>query len=205
MNEKFFDMKKDKQDRIINGAMKVFAVDSYCHASTDDMVREAQISKGLLFHYFENKIGIYRFVYEYSVRFLCLEIKRQIPGPAKDYFGLVDQVLKAASTAAGQYPYILLFLLRVREETDEEAKLVTAEMGSRLTQLLEELKGQADKMILSQKIDPGVFTRTMEYAIIGEIRECYRHNVTDSKFLYERLSQYVQMMNNVSMRSCSNP
>ena len=93
----------------------------------------------------------------------------------------------------------------MREETDEEAKLVTAEMGSRLTQLLEELKGQADKMILSQKIDPGAFTRTMEYAIIGEIRGCYRHNVTDSRILYERLSQYVQMMNNVSMRSCSNP
>ena len=54
MNEKFFDLKKEKQDRMINAALKVFALNGYRHASTDDIVREAAISKGLLFHYFEN-------------------------------------------------------------------------------------------------------------------------------------------------------
>ena len=56
MNEKFFDLKKEKQDRMINAALKVFALNGYRHASTDDIVREAAISKGLLFHYFENKL-----------------------------------------------------------------------------------------------------------------------------------------------------
>ena len=51
MNEKFFDLKKEKQDRMINAALKVFALNGYRHASTDDIVREAAISKGLLFHY----------------------------------------------------------------------------------------------------------------------------------------------------------
>ena len=50
MNEKFFDLKKEKQDRMINAALKVFALNGYRHASTDDIVREAAISKGLLFH-----------------------------------------------------------------------------------------------------------------------------------------------------------
>ena len=51
MNSKFFDLKKEKQDRMINAALKVFAMQGYRHASTDDIVREAGISKGLLFHY----------------------------------------------------------------------------------------------------------------------------------------------------------
>ena len=63
MNEKFFDLKKEKQDRMINAALKVFALNGYRHASTDDIVREAAISKGLLFHYFENKLGVYAFVW----------------------------------------------------------------------------------------------------------------------------------------------
>ena len=46
MNEKFFDLKKEKQDRMINAAQKVFALNGYRHASTDDIVREAAISKG---------------------------------------------------------------------------------------------------------------------------------------------------------------
>ena len=50
MNDKFFDLKKDKQDRIINAALQVFALNGYRHASTDDIVKLASISKGLLFH-----------------------------------------------------------------------------------------------------------------------------------------------------------
>lgn len=52
MNNKFFDAAKEKQDRIINAALQVFAVNGYRHASTDEIVRIAGISKGLLFHYF---------------------------------------------------------------------------------------------------------------------------------------------------------
>ena len=55
MNERFFDLKKDRQDRIINGAMRIFAQNGYRHASTDEMVAAASISKGLLFHYFKSK------------------------------------------------------------------------------------------------------------------------------------------------------
>ena len=63
MNDKFFDLKKEKQDRMINGALKVFALNGYQKASTDDIVKEAEISKGLLFHYFGSKAGLYIFVY----------------------------------------------------------------------------------------------------------------------------------------------
>ena len=41
MNDKFFDLKKDKQDRIINAALQVFALNGYRHASTDDIVKLA--------------------------------------------------------------------------------------------------------------------------------------------------------------------
>jgi len=44
MNEKFFDLKKEKQDRMINAALKVFAMNGYEHASTDEIVKEAGIS-----------------------------------------------------------------------------------------------------------------------------------------------------------------
>ena len=45
MNEKFFDLKKEKQDRMINAALKVFAENGFRRASTDEMVKEAGISK----------------------------------------------------------------------------------------------------------------------------------------------------------------
>ena len=46
MNEKFFDLKKEKRDRIINAGLKIFALNGYRHASTDEIVAEARISEG---------------------------------------------------------------------------------------------------------------------------------------------------------------
>ena len=44
MNEKFFDLAREKQDRMINGAVEVFAKNGYKHARTDDMVKAVGVS-----------------------------------------------------------------------------------------------------------------------------------------------------------------
>ncbi len=86
MNEKFFDLKKEKQDRMINASLKVFAMNGYAHASTDDIVREAGISKGLLFHYFVSKLGLYSFIYDYSIRYVILELTTGVDKEEKQLF-----------------------------------------------------------------------------------------------------------------------
>jgi len=48
--EKFLKLDDEKKDRILNAAMKEFRY-GYVKASTDIIVKEAGISKGLLFHY----------------------------------------------------------------------------------------------------------------------------------------------------------
>ena len=52
MIEKFFDLSREKQDRMINGAIEVFAKNGYKHASTEDIVKPVDVSKGLWFHNF---------------------------------------------------------------------------------------------------------------------------------------------------------
>ena len=86
VNDKFFDLKKEKQDRMINAALKVFATQGYRHGSTDDIVREAGVSKGLLFHYFGSKVGVYRFIYDYSVKYMMLELRSTVDTKEKDLF-----------------------------------------------------------------------------------------------------------------------
>lgn len=67
MNEMFFRLPEEKQQRIINAGIEVFSSHEYKRASTDEIARKACISKGLLFHYFHNKkslslsAGLYRF------------------------------------------------------------------------------------------------------------------------------------------------
>ena len=127
MNSKFFDLKKEKQDRIINAALKVFALQGYRHGSTDDIIREAGISKGLLFHYFGSKLGVYRFIYDYSVRYMNLELRSTVNPKEKDLFAVIKQVECARMHAMKGYPYMQQFLNRSLSEDSYEALLSVEE------------------------------------------------------------------------------
>ena len=123
MNGKFFDLKKDKQDRMINAALKIFALRGYRHASTDDIVREAAISKGLLFHYFKSKLGVYSFIYDYSVRYMILEMRTAVDPKEKDLFEVMKQIEHARMKDMRGYPYMQQFLNRSMAEDVSEALL----------------------------------------------------------------------------------
>ena len=54
MNEKFYSLPKEKQQRIIQAGYRVFGGGSYKKCPVGEIAREAGISKSLLFYYFKN-------------------------------------------------------------------------------------------------------------------------------------------------------
>ena len=104
---------------MINAGLKLFAQNGYHHASTDEIVKEAKISKGLLFHYFGSKAGYYSFLFDYANRFTILELKSGIRSEEADYFEMQKQILIQEIDISTQYPYMLLFLESVKSETDK--------------------------------------------------------------------------------------
>lgn len=143
LNEKFWDLNKTKQNSMINGALKVFSRDGFRHASTDEIVAEAGISKGLLFHYFYSKSGIYEFLAEYSARFALVELNSGIAkaGPLP-YFELQRKITASECSAMRRYPYMFLFLERAESDgTFENREAVlsgTAPYNERRSEVLAE-------------------------------------------------------------------
>lgn len=121
LNEKFWDLNKNKQNSMISGALKVFSRDGFRHASTDEIVAEAGISKGLLFHYFYSKSGIYGFLAEYSARFALVELNSAISkaGPLP-YFELQRKITSSECAVMRRYPYLFLFLERAGSDNSYE-------------------------------------------------------------------------------------
>jgi len=66
MISKFLSLDTEKQQRIINAALDEFAQKGYKNASTNEIVKNANISKGLLFYYFKNKKNLFIYLVEYS-------------------------------------------------------------------------------------------------------------------------------------------
>jgi TetR/AcrR family transcriptional regulator len=124
MFSKFFNLEKEKQVRIVNAAIKEFAQKGYENASTNEMVKEAGISKGLLFHYFQNKKQLYLFLYEYCVDLLVNEVFEKVDMVETDFFARVRQVALVKMELLKKYPQVLKFLESAYIEDANEVKPV---------------------------------------------------------------------------------
>ena len=193
MNSKFFDLKKEKQDRMINAALKVFAMQGYRHASTDDIVREAGISKGLLFHYFGSKIGVYTFVYDYSVRYMTLELG-SVPATETNLFAFVKQVEAARIRAMKGYPYMQQFLNRAMIEDESEALLAIEEKRNTLKAFYENLYCCIDYSGLPSNVDGEKLLNMIDYTIKGLMTERFLDASYHPDMLYEEVCSYLDML-----------
>lgn len=63
-----------RKDRILDAALKEFASKGYYKASTNAIVKEANVSKGLLFHYFQSKKVLFITIYRRSYEMILNEI-----------------------------------------------------------------------------------------------------------------------------------
>ncbi|MBQ7360071.1 MAG: TetR/AcrR family transcriptional regulator [Lachnospiraceae bacterium] len=193
MNEKFFDLKKEKQDRMINAALKVFAMHGYRHASTDDMVREAGISKGLLFHYFGSKLGVYTFVFDYSVRYMTLELTSTIKKDETDFFELLKQKEQAKMQALRGYPYMQQFLDRCMVEDVSEALLAIEEKRNIFAQNIEGIYGQIDLSSLPAGVNGEKLWRMLELTIRGLMTQRIMDGSFQAGMLYDEICEYIEM------------
>ena len=175
MNEKFFDLKKEKQDRMINAALKLFAENGYRRASTDDMVKEAGISKGLLFHYFGSKLGLYEFVYDYSVKFLTMELSSVLHQEETDFFVLRGQIEQAKAAVMKNFPYVQLFLYRASKEDETEALTAITEKRQQLRELYDSMYSHVDESSVAGG-SPDRIRRMTDYTLNGLLEDLLRTN-----------------------------
>ena len=71
--EKFENLDLEKQQKILEAALMEFAENGYQQASTNRIVKQAGIGKGMLFYYFKNKRDLYEYLVEYSLNFIINE------------------------------------------------------------------------------------------------------------------------------------
>lgn len=194
MNEKFFDLKKEKQDRMINAALSVFAENGYRYASTDDIVRRAHISKGLLFHYFESKLGLYTFIYEYSVRYMKMELGNAVNPKETNFFAVYKQIEIAKLQILKNYPFLQMFLDKADTENVSEAILSIEERHNELLSLYEKIDAQVDLSIFPKKIDGNKIRRMLKYTVRDLMNDHLNDHSFNAEMLYEENISYLQLL-----------
>nr|WP_278184198.1 TetR/AcrR family transcriptional regulator [Clostridium kluyveri] len=107
---------------MLNAALKEFAQKGYKNASTNQIVKDADISKGLLFHYFKNKKQLFLFLYDYCIELSMKEFYKQVNLDEKDFFVKLRQIQLIKLELLSKYPEILKFIEVANIEESNDVK-----------------------------------------------------------------------------------
>ena len=175
MNNKFFSLSIEKQQRIINAAYKVFSENSYKKAPMSEIADEGGVSKALLFHYFINKKELYMYLWENAIEITRKEIIEYKTLETSDFFEMLKRSLLSKCSIMRKHPHIYAFSLRAYYETFPEIKEVIQKSYSKAS--------NASEIIVFEKIDTSVLRKDIDlksmyseifYAVDGYMLNKYR-------------------------------
>ncbi|SEP67354.1 transcriptional regulator, TetR family [Lachnospiraceae bacterium NE2001] len=122
MNDKFYALPKEKQDRIINAGFKVFSKNSYKKSPMNEIAAEAGISKSLLFFYFKNKQEFYLFLLKNAEELTAKYVQASGSSKESDIFEMMYKSLQAKVEMLKEYPDMSSFTLKAYYEDDDEVR-----------------------------------------------------------------------------------
>jgi TetR/AcrR family transcriptional regulator len=152
--QSFENLSEDKKQRILDVCILEFAEKGYENASTNAIVKDAEISKGILFHYFGNKKSLFLYVVEYSIQFLITEYQKYpLQQRSGDIFDRILElgVIKLKITHAN--PTISRLILHAFINTPED---IRSEIQDKYTKLSNEFIPPIFNDIDSSKFRDGV-------------------------------------------------
>jgi AcrR family transcriptional regulator len=107
-DHKIMTMEEEKRRKVISAALKEFTK-GYDAANMDHLAAEAGISKGLVFHYFGNKKGLYYFLLKYCAEIMDAEYSRVILKD-RDFLENIRMVSRLALEMTFKFPDVYAFI-----------------------------------------------------------------------------------------------
>ena len=110
--DRFDDLDPARREAVFDAAMRTFGRDGYRHAMTEDIAREAGMSKGLLFFYFHNKRDLYLRLVDYLMDKITAIVVDDGFWEIDDYFELMLYAGRKKGAVMQRFPHLLDFCVR---------------------------------------------------------------------------------------------
>ena len=150
---KFLALEVAKKERILNAAMKEFTA-GYKNASTDNIVREAGISKGLLYHYFGTKGRLYDFLVDYAINTMQHEYIDLANVMQPDILESVWQLSLLKQELSLRYPAIFDFIANAYvDSTAPDSGIRLSRFKAIHANIMQQVYEHADYSLLREDID----------------------------------------------------
>ena len=201
MNEKFYSLPEEKQQRIINAGFRVFSQNSYKKSPMSEIAGAAGISKSLLFHYFHNKLELYLFLWDTCARITIETLTEYRCYEQKDLFESMFRGMQAKLQIMKQYPDIGGFVLKAFYEKDPEVSAAIQDSYHKYFNF------KADQTLLN--LDPAQFVpgldlqmmyRDMYWASEGYLWEMTQRGDVDVEQMERDFTKMIHFWKSVYLR-----
>jgi len=127
------DLENEKVLRIVNCGFEVFTKNNFEKASTNLIVENAEISRGLLYHYFRNKKELFEFLLYFSGKQIISNMVDSVDWSNTDFLLRVRQALISKIETLAEYPYLYEFCDKyARDYAEELTQKLMPDISSRL-------------------------------------------------------------------------
>lgn len=120
--DKFFNLPIEKQNTIIDAALKSFGTNGYKKTSISDIAASAGISKAMVFHYFGTKKALYLYLIDLCSNIVVNEINDKFDNGVTDFFDRIRLATNIKIAVMKKHAGILSFLTSAYFESDEEVR-----------------------------------------------------------------------------------
>ena len=182
MYTSFLKASEEKQRRIINAALNEFSKQPYETASTNKIVQEAGISKGLLFHYFGNKKNLYLFLYEYVLDKYTETTFTDLDQLEPDIFQRYKQLIAVNMNIALENPAFFQFFSMVQLEKSNEVTAELVELQSiKEAYNYDKFLTGIDDSLFQEEIDLNYALNTIKWVLDG-ISNRYNQQLKEANY-----------------------
>ena len=200
--EAFEKLSPDKQDLILQCGISEFSKKPYRDANTDEITKEAEISKGILYHYFGTKKAFYLYCLDVSLRRL---VAKTPDSTSDDFFDLLFFVMdEKMRLCRDHFSETLMVNMAARDDAAEissEKRALFASYHSETTRASQEVLARAVATLpLKQPNDPKLLDALFLYiqAINQKFLLLYRDAPEEffrnSKQIQSEIRQYLSYM-----------
>jgi len=196
MNPKFFNLPEERQDLIRNSAMLEFGESSFKKTSADSIAKRANISKGLLFHYFKDKRELYLYLFQYAIdESVGKYFRDTLYFGETDFFLALEHGHKIKMELVRRLPGLFRFVMRAYYEHDS---ILSPKLRKKLDEVLEQTTAQflsrMDLYKFKDGVDPRQVVRLLMLASEGMLAETGACTAEEIDKLFLEYKKYADML-----------
>jgi len=208
MDEVFKNEDQDKRERIIKSSLEEFGKNGFAKASTNKIVKNAKVSKGILFHYFKNKQSLFDSLAEYAMAYINDSIKNGINWDESDFFERVKNIVILKASITNRYPFIYEFLQVAFEgKSYDEIRNIADRKSSELSQKV--YKSNIDFSLFKESLDMTVTMNIIKWTFENMGRQLWSKAIEndlalDMDLISRESDKYIEALRNAFYKETKN-